>query len=230
LGQVANFSFLLQNARGKYFIWLSDDDWLEEGIIEKCVMFLEKHDDHVLAGGQVKYWKDGKPDLVEEGFTLGHHSGSVRVVNFYAKVVYCGMLHGVHRTAVTKMAPMRKIVGNDLQLMANVAFMGKFRQFDWIGYNKNFGGLSASPRRYAKAMNDSRFAGEFPQIKIAFDACKEVLFRSPVFRELKFLKRLGLALTAFWARIYCFYFKVKLWPRVQRLIIDPIRGKRVAST
>ena len=154
----------------------------------------------------------------------------MRVIDFYGRAIYGGVLHGVHRVALARDIPMRKIVGNDLHFIANEAFLGKIKQFDFIGYNKNFGGLSASPRSYAKAMNDSRFAATFPHIKIAYDASREVLFRSPIFAQLKLFSKLGLAIAVFWARIYCYYYRVQVWSRVQRRIINPLFGKRTAST
>jgi hypothetical protein len=125
---------------------------------------------------------------------------------------------------------MHQVVGNDLHFIANMAFMGMIKQFDFIGYHKNFGGLSASPRSYARAMNDSRFAEIFPHIKIAYDASREVLFRSPFFKKLTVFKKLGLAIAVFWARIFGYYYRVHVWSRVQRRVIDPILGKRPASS
>jgi glycosyltransferase involved in cell wall biosynthesis len=59
LGVVPNFEFILQKASGKYFFWISDDDELIPGVLERYVEFLESHPSYSLVSGKINYWKDG---------------------------------------------------------------------------------------------------------------------------------------------------------------------------
>src|SRR5258705_9284700 len=43
LGSVANFRFVLEQARTPYFMWLADDDWLGDDFLERALQFLEQH-------------------------------------------------------------------------------------------------------------------------------------------------------------------------------------------
>ena len=181
LGMMPNFNFLLQNASGIYFMWVSDDDELEPGVVPKYVDFLENNLNYSLASGKIKYWKNGTPDILEDGFNFEQNSPSQRVISFYFKVIYCGMLHGLMRREPIKNVPIRSIIGNDYHFVANLAYLGKIRNFDFVGYHKNFGGLSSSFVQYAKAIGESKFAGRFPHLKMAGDAFSEVMYRSDYF-------------------------------------------------
>ena len=54
IGVIPNFQFLLNSAKGKYFLWHADDDLCEPGFINELVGCLEKHPDIVLAMTDVK--------------------------------------------------------------------------------------------------------------------------------------------------------------------------------
>lgn len=49
LGPVANFQYLLDSAKGEYFLWFADDDWRAESYIETLVQELQSDSQAVLA-------------------------------------------------------------------------------------------------------------------------------------------------------------------------------------
>jgi len=54
IGAIANFEFVLKKAKGKYFIWVADDDLCEGELIEKLVDCMELHRDLVLCACDVQ--------------------------------------------------------------------------------------------------------------------------------------------------------------------------------
>jgi GT2 family glycosyltransferase len=52
IGQIPNYYFLIQAAKGKYFMWLADDDFLEPDFLLRAVDFMETHDDYSLASAE----------------------------------------------------------------------------------------------------------------------------------------------------------------------------------
>ena len=40
LGHTANYRRVLEAARGEFFMWLADDDWIEPDYVERCVAVL----------------------------------------------------------------------------------------------------------------------------------------------------------------------------------------------
>lgn len=65
IGSDGNFLWLMDNARGKYIILLSDDDYLEIGAVEKLVNFLEGKDIGLGIINSRSHLKDGRiTDLI----------------------------------------------------------------------------------------------------------------------------------------------------------------------
>lgn len=179
LGILPNFEFALAQATGKYFMWLADDDALEPEVIFKYVDFLEQNPDYHLVTGRIRYWKDGQ-EHHHEMVSLENDNPRKRVVDYYHWVLWGGMFHGFMRTEVAQKVPTRKVYGNDWHFVANMAYLGRLKTLDFVGYNKYLGGSSGNWARYARSLNEPRWVGSLPVVKIALDAYKEP-YRSPVF-------------------------------------------------
>lgn len=208
IGMVPNFEFVLRQATGTYFMWVADDDGLEPGIIHKYVAFLESHPHYSLVSGEIKYWLNNNSDFNERGFTFEQDSPGLRVVHYYFKVIYGGMIHGMMRRDLTGNISLRKVIGNDYHFIANLAYLGKIKNFEFVGYHKTFGGTSRTFKQYAEAMGESDFAKNFPHVKIACDAFAEVWRRSPVYSSLHTLPKLALAVSSFSGVFLCYYGKI----------------------
>jgi glycosyltransferase involved in cell wall biosynthesis len=236
IGMIANFEFVLRKAKGKYFMWVADDDELESNVLVKYVDFLESHPGYSLVSGEIKYWLNTKQDLSERGFTFEQKSSTLRVINYYAKVVYGGMIHGLMRREFTHHVHLRKAIGNDYHFIANMAFLGEIKHFDFVGYHKNFGGTSKNFKQYAKHIGDSSFAGNFPHLKMACDAFLEVMSRSSVYASMPLHARFTLAISVFSGMIMRYYggiYPFMIGGKVKRFLLHPptlkINTRRNAS-
>ncbi|WP_276371994.1 glycosyltransferase family A protein [Chryseolinea sp. H1M3-3] len=225
IGMIPNFMFTLRKAQGKYFMWVADDDKLEPGIIEKYVEFLESHPDYSLVSGEIKYWYANKDThFYERGFTFEQGSSWIRAAGYYFKVVHGGMIHGMMKRSLTENITLRNVIGNDYHFIANLAYLGKIKNFDFVGYNKNFGGTSRSFKQYAKAMGDSEFAGNFPHLKMACDAFLEVMQNSKIFLAMPAVPKLTLAVSSFTGIFLGYYAKIfplTIGGKIKRLIKRP---------
>lgn len=207
-GVTANYSFVLEQATGDYFLWLSDDDTLEPGILRKYIDFLLANPDYALVSGQVNYWQDNKLILVEKDFTMDQTSPSLRVISYYFKVMHGAMFYGLMDRRLAQSIPLRGRIGDDWHFVASVAFTGKIKNFDVPGYNKKFGGLSANMRAYARAIGASWFTANFPHVTIALHAISEIVILSPLYARVNFFSRLMLAMAACTSVLASHYFKV----------------------
>jgi glycosyltransferase involved in cell wall biosynthesis len=229
IGMIPNFEFVLRKATGKYFMWVADDDELETGVLEKYAIFLDEHIEYSLVSGQIKYWLDSKHDLSERGFTFEQKSSSLRVIGYYTKVVYGGMIHGLMRRELTKKIDLRKAIGNDFHFIANLAYLGEIKHFEFVGYHKSFGGTSKNFKQYAKYIGDSDFAGNFPHVKMACDAFLEVMYRSQVYSNMPIHSKFTLAVSAFSGMMVRYYggiFPFMLGGKVKRFILNAPYSKR----
>jgi glycosyltransferase involved in cell wall biosynthesis len=224
IGMIANFEYVLRNSQGKYFMWVADDDALEKNVLFKYVDFLERNPGYSLASGTIKYWLNDKYDLDERGFTFEQKSSGLRVINFYYKVVYGGMIHGMMRRELAGDIELRKVIGNDYHFLANLAYLGEMKNFDFVGYHKNFGGTSKNFKQYARHIGDTEFAGNFPHLKMAYDAYAEVMRRSKIFSRLPLYRKFFLAVSSFagiLARFYGTIYPMMLAGRIKRFILKP---------
>ena len=126
------------------------------------------------------------------------------------------------RTDLTGDVTINYVIGNDYHFVANLVYLGKVKNFEFTGYNKNFGGISKNFRQYAKYMGEWRIVGYFPHLKIATDAFAEVFHRSRVFSSRPFLYRLALGAISFMAVLYCYYGRIFVGARVRNYVITPI--------
>lgn len=207
-GVTANYSFVLEKATGDYFLWLSDDDALEPGILERYTNFLSVNPDYSLVSGQVNYWQDNKLVMVEKEFTMDHSSPSLRVINYYFKVMHGAMFYGMMNRRLAQSIPLRGRIGDDWHFVASVAFSGKIKNFDFPGYNKKFGGLSVNMKAYAKAIGASWFTANFPHVSIALDTLSEIVLLSPQYSRANIITRFMLATAACASVLVSHYVKV----------------------
>lgn len=222
-GMIDNFEFVLRKATGKYFMWVSDDDILADDALLRYVDFMEYHPEYSLVSGEIKYWLDQKHNLSEKGFTFEQKSASLRVLGYYSKVVYGGMIHGLMRRELTKGIRLRKVIGNDYHFIANLAFLGEVKHLDFIGYHKNLGGTSKNFREYAAHIGDTGFAAKFPHLKMACDAFSEIMYRSKVYSRMTLPSKFTLAFTSFSSMLVRYYgiiFPFMLGGKIKRLVVN----------
>ena len=80
LGPGPNFQAGLDQATGDYFMWLADDDWLDDDYVERCVEALTSDAHAVLANGDAVYYGNDRPAETEPGVSMTHASVNRRVV------------------------------------------------------------------------------------------------------------------------------------------------------
>lgn len=107
LGMIANFDFVLNEARGEYFMWFSADDRVEPNWLETCLQACEKGS--VIGFGLVAdVFEDGS---IKHRYPLISVTGSrlSRMCSLYWRMLQeCNMLHGVTKTErVRKMGGLR---------------------------------------------------------------------------------------------------------------------------
>lgn len=200
LGILPNFEFALAQATGKYFMWLADDDAIEPEVVSKYVDFLEQNEEYHLVTGRIRYWKEGKEHHFEM-ITLDEDNAPQRVVDYYLWVLWGGMFHGFMRTEIAQKVPTRKVYGNDWHFVANVAYLGKIKTLDFVGYNKYLGGSSGNWARYARQLKEPFWVGHFPVVKMAIDAFME-LYRSPTFENMPRASRFFTAVRSYFVVLY----------------------------
>ncbi len=184
LGPTANFKEVLDSSSGEFFMWLSDDDWLDYSYISECTKVLISEDDVSLVSGHVKYYN--QDDFIFEGRRLNllQNSGIGRMLDYYSKVKDNGTFYGVIRRKDLNNVRITNAIGSDFLIVAAVAFLGKIKTLNNISVHRRLGGISHSWEKTASALSLSRFEKSFPILSIAINAFKDIAWRMPVFFKL----------------------------------------------
>ena len=96
-GLEANFREVLSQARGEYFMWLSDDDWLDSTYVSNCATILEGDPEHVLVCGKDRYYRGEEFMFDGPRINLAQESPQERVVHYFQNVSINGMFYGLMR-------------------------------------------------------------------------------------------------------------------------------------
>lgn len=143
LKTVSNFSYVKDQAQGKYFLWVADDDWLEKDYIEKCVEFLEKNPQFSIAAGKCYYHADLNTVLhSNSNFSIEHDSYSARLFTYFRTVTLNGYYYGVMRSDLAKNFTMPNQLGFDWNIVAYMCFKGKLKTLENTGNHISKGGMS----------------------------------------------------------------------------------------
>jgi glycosyltransferase involved in cell wall biosynthesis len=125
-GPAANFQFVLDEARGRYFMWAAGHDRWSPNYVSACVELLESHERAVLALGCSRW-------IGEAGEPLGRESGwtdtrGLGAVARYVTVLWGNMhpVYGLMRLDALRGLQLPNTVGADLILLARLALLGDF--------------------------------------------------------------------------------------------------------
>jgi hypothetical protein len=188
---------VLKQSGGEFFMWLSDDDWLDQSYVARCVQVLLENPDYSLVCGKARYFHEGK--FVHDGVAIDllQDKGSDRVLAYYAEVADNGTFHGVMRRTQILRAPIRNALGADWLLIAATAFMGKVKTLPNVYANRSLGGATASYKKIAATLGLSSFAADHPNLSIAASAFSEIVWRSTVYSKGGIFSRLSLGCKVF---------------------------------
>lgn len=174
IGAEKNFNFVLDQAKGTYFMWLADDDWLDDNYIEECMLFLEKNPDYILCSGTGKYYKDGHFVLKEDMVILSHENIVDRLLYFFKKVGYNGTFYGLSKTENWRSLQMGSYIASDWVMISELLVKGKINSVDNFYLHRSLDGASNSELGLAKIYKFNLFQRTFYWHTLAFTVIKKI--------------------------------------------------------
>jgi hypothetical protein len=204
LGHAANYQWLLDRARGEYFMWLSDDDWIDREYVSRCVAVLRADSGTALACGLARYYRGAEHAIDERPTNLTSARAGVRVVRYFASVSVNGPLFGVFRRAELLETGFPPVVGGDWMLIASTAARGRVRTLGDVHIHRSMSGLGSDASRLGDSFGLRGFAARHHHAFAAARIGKAIAlgrgsFRSidPVTRMLVAAASAGLILVRF---------------------------------
>lgn len=126
VGAAANFIYVLEQARGKYFMWASGHDLWDRNFLQECSGTLDNAENAVVAFGTTRWIDaDGNPYPRVVGWS---DTRGLSVVGRYFTVFWGNMnpILGLMRTRNLKSQRMESMAGNDLAVLLGLALEGDF--------------------------------------------------------------------------------------------------------
>jgi glycosyltransferase involved in cell wall biosynthesis len=207
-GPAFNFSAVLEQAQGEFFMWLGDDDWLDPGYISECAQVLARHPEYELVGARAKYFRDSGFAFAEQPINLEDDSGSERVVSYFRKVATNGLFYGVMRREVLSALGLQKVIASDWLLLAQVSYLGKVRTLETVSVNRTLGGASHDAESLIALHKLPSFLAWDPYLPVALKVFKDVAWNSQVYRSLGRVGRVSLAARSAFAILERYSFPV----------------------
>ena len=169
IGAINNFNKLLELASGKYFMWLSDDDWIDSSYIEECLKILCNDLSYSLVCGKCFLYEDGQL-LREDKITNIETDNPIdRIRAYYHRVATNSCFYGVMYTSyLQKIGGLQNVMGGDWLLIAGVAYLGKIKTLKTTCVHRTMGGASKNGASLASAYNLPRIWGSIPFVYVGF--------------------------------------------------------------
>jgi glycosyltransferase involved in cell wall biosynthesis len=152
LGHDRNFQRLLELAEGRYFMWLSDDDRLDPGYLERCLAALEGDPGLAVAWGTARYYRDGEHVIDERPMDLLSRRPGLRVVAYFARVNVNGPLFGLmRRSELVAAGGFPNVPGGDWLLVASMAARGRVLTLRNVRMHRSMTGLGSREEELARS-------------------------------------------------------------------------------
>ncbi len=200
LGPIPNFLAARRAARGSFFMWLSDDDWIDPSYVRECLAVLQSDPQCALACGLARYYRDGRYATDDLRIDLTAPSAWRRVLRCYYVTVLNGPFYGLMRREHVPRVPLYKVVGCDWIAVASLSHLGRVRTLPSVRIHRQLTGMSRSHRTNASECRVPGFQASFPHLSTAVQACRDIL-HGPAYASRGFVQRALLAGGAF-AAIY----------------------------
>jgi glycosyltransferase involved in cell wall biosynthesis len=192
-GHEFNFQWLLDAARGDYFMWLSDDDWIEPGYVRRCLQELRDQPDTVLVCGTGRYHRDGRHVLDERAIDLTQSSPAARLVRYFARVSLNGPMFGVAARSDLVAIGFPPVIGGDWMLVAALAAKGRVLTLPDVRIHRSMKGLGSDPGRLTGDFGLRGVVARHPHAFIAAAIARQIASGGTSYRGIGRITRLLVA-------------------------------------
>jgi hypothetical protein len=192
LGHAGNFQAVLDAAHGDYFMWLSDDDWIDGSYVSSCLAVLSAEPDASLVAGLARYYSEGSHVIDERPMELVSARPGMRVLRYLARVNTNGVLFGLARRADLQRLTFTEQVGGDWLLVSGLAAAGRVHTLRGVHIHRSIDGLSSDRQKLAESLGMSGPLARHHHFAVAGAFAREIV-SSPAYGRVSRPHRMLLA-------------------------------------
>lgn len=154
IGAIANFLSLYKRNSNKYFMWLSDDDYLDSiDYIEKCMAFHRLSQDYALVSGVPVYHINQEFIRYGRKVNLTDDDPECRSIKCYKYNFDNGIFYGIYNTTRIPKVIMPNSWAGDQTFINSIAYYGKIKTLDNIYIMRSIDGASSNLSRVIATLN-----------------------------------------------------------------------------
>jgi hypothetical protein len=193
LGASVNFETALLEARGEFFMWLADDDWISPGYLRRCVEKLVT-ESHVVVVGR-DFWHQPQGPVQERDVVVVDRVAHTRILNYLRRVTSGAAFYGVARTAdLRRLLPLPRYIGGDWWWMLDLACRGTISVCEDAELHRSIGGMSWDPQAVVEHFGLGWFPRHLPQAAIALGVTRHLACSDHLTSIGGFPRRLAIAM------------------------------------
>ena len=233
IGQFNNYNFILDQALGKYFLWIADDDLLSPKFLEKNFNVLEADKKIVTSISRLKMFGDFTNSLEEKKNNTFFKKIEIkiktraaymdcfpvsgeyedRVSKFFKKCRHSQVFYGLHRTdAIKKCKVTKSFLGQDTFYALSLLRYGEIHVIDDVLMQVFDGGDSRKGDmiKIVKMVNSYWYGIIFPWMPITLQ-CKKQLGMNLFFKNSGFFIKLNVS--------GCFSYMITIFRKLRNKLI-----------
>jgi hypothetical protein len=184
LGHAGNYQVVLEAAKGEYFMWLADDDWLDPTYVASCLAVLAEDYGTALVCGRASYYADGDHVVDERPINLTSSRPGIRVIRYFARVSLNGPLFGLARRDQWTAIGFPPTVGGDWIVVAALAARGRVRITNDAVIHRSLTGLSSDSTRLGLSFGMSDLAASQHHLVVAWRLWRDIVTGGSTFAPL----------------------------------------------
>jgi glycosyltransferase involved in cell wall biosynthesis len=196
IGAAKNLSHCLGIARGDFFMWLADDDWIESGFVAACVRVLQAEPEAVLAAPAATHQAGDRVLFHEKPAELLASSPEKRVLGYFWSVKENSAFYGLYRLASVRDRRIAEHFGDDWVFVAQVVAAGKVVPVPGAVLHREQGGASSDLAELVRRTHVPALLSDRPYAVIAWNAARQILSGDGAYARLDFSRRIALATRA----------------------------------
>lgn len=189
-GAIFNFNYVIEQAKGDYFMRLADDDWLDENYIESCLNFLLNNTEYSAAYGRAKiYSPEEKFIRFDAEIDITDDLPGDRTAHFFRKIENNGLFYGLFKREYISEMLFQNELAIDWLVVGRIAFLGKYKMVEGTHCYISAGGASQSTDHLTQSFNMPPFTRAFPFLKVGLNIISDIMWNSRVYKTMNILKR-----------------------------------------
>jgi hypothetical protein len=196
LGHAANYQWVLDAAKGEYFMWLADDDWIDPHYVDRCLAVLRQGRYMSLVCGLARYYRGGLHVIDERVTNLSSTRPGKRILDYFSRVNMNGPLFGLARREDLLAVGFPAVPGGDWLLVGAMAARGGVRSLETVHIHRSLDGLGGDGLRLAESFGLRGLRARHHHILVAAQIWREIVAGPPRFVALNPVPRLFVATSA----------------------------------